>query len=139
VQLNITKRVFFVGYLSNPHTLIKQSAYFISTSRNEGFPNALLESMALGKAIIFTSCDSGPAEIMGKEHDFKAKDVVHCDYGILVPEGNNEAIAKAIEEFENPDIVSDFASRSSRRAKDFSIEKIAQQYWDEINRLLSKT
>jgi N-acetylgalactosamine-N,N'-diacetylbacillosaminyl-diphospho-undecaprenol 4-alpha-N-acetylgalactosaminyltransferase len=39
------------------------------TSRNEGFPNALVEGMAMGLAPVSTNCFTGPAEILTEYQD----------------------------------------------------------------------
>ena len=49
------------------------------TSYNEGFPNALVEAMALGVPAVATDCMTGPREILGSE------------YGILVPNMSPDA------------------------------------------------
>lgn len=134
-NLGIEDKVVFTGYLQNPHAVIANAKFFISTSRNEGFPNALLESMVLGKPIVFTSCDSGPAEILGKHPNYKATEVVECEYGVLIPEGLSDDVAHAISLFENPSKLSKYADLSLKRANDFGLEKIALQYWDEIIRV----
>lgn len=133
--LGISDRVVFTGYLKNPHAVIAKASFFISTSRNEGFPNALLESMALAKPIAFTSCDSGPAEILGKHQNYKATQLTECDYGLLIPEGSVDDVASAIEMFDNVDTLAKYQALSVKRAQDFTLTKIANQYWDEILRL----
>lgn len=131
-ELGISDRVVFTGYLKNPHAVIARASFFISTSRNEGFPNALLESMALAKPVAFTSCDSGPAEILGKHQNYKATQLTECDYGLLIPEGSVEDVASAIELYGDNETLSKYSALSVKRAQDFTLAKIAKQYWDEI-------
>lgn len=137
VELGILERVVFTGYLKNPHAVIARASFFISTSRNEGFPNALLESMALAKPIVFTSCDSGPAEILGKHQHYKATQLTECDYGLLIPEGSVDDVASAIEMYDDSEMLTKYSALSVKRAQDFTLAKIAKQYWDEIFRLCS--
>jgi glycosyltransferase involved in cell wall biosynthesis len=134
-SLSIAERVVFTGYLKNPHTVIAKAKFFMSTSRNEGFPNALLESMVLAKPIAFTSCNSGPAEILGQYQNFKAEELTECDYGLLIPEGSSDDVAKAIALFEDAETLSKYSQLSVKRSQDFTLEKIAGQYWDQILKL----
>lgn len=135
-HLQVSERVIFTGYLKNPHPVIAKADYYIATSRNEGFPNALVESMALGKAIIFTSCDSGPAEILGRHHHFKANEACHCEYGVLVPEGDIESVANAMTQYEDPELLKHYSMQSLKRAQDFTLNEISGHYWDEIRQLI---
>ena len=50
--------------MNNPYPIIKQSDIFILSSIFEGLPNVLLESLALNKFIISSSCPTGPKEIL---------------------------------------------------------------------------
>jgi len=49
---NIHAKVKFLGLLSNPYPYIAGADYFILPSRWEGFPNVVLESLALGTPVI---------------------------------------------------------------------------------------
>jgi len=60
----LTDRVRLTGWVEQPWPLLHNCSVFVLPSRYEGFPNALLEAMARGKACIATDCQSGPAEII---------------------------------------------------------------------------
>lgn len=77
--LGIGGEVCFTGLKRNPYPYLKRSALYVLTSYNEGFPNALVEAMALGVPAVATDCMTGPREILGSE------------YGILVPNMSPEA------------------------------------------------
>ena len=50
--------------MKNPFPLIKQADLFILSSKFEGLPNVLLESLVLKKFIISSNCRTGPKEIL---------------------------------------------------------------------------
>ena len=85
-KLRVLKDVFFTGVQKNPYPYLKQADIYVLSSLNEGFPNALVEAMALSLPVIASNCRSGPAEILMKEHgDLTLEDVFETDYGILIP------------------------------------------------------
>ncbi|MEM8777524.1 MAG: glycosyltransferase [Cyanobacteria bacterium P01_G01_bin.49] len=106
--------VTFPGFVDNPFSYMSHAAVCVLSSAWEGFGNVLVESMGAGTPVVSTNCPSGPAEILenGK-------------YGALVPVGDAECMAEAIlKTLDNP-IQS---SILQRRAKDFRLEKILDEY-----------
>ncbi len=63
-KLEITQHVFFLGYKSNPLPYLAKAGAFVMSSREEGFPVSLLESMALRCPIISLACPTGPSDIL---------------------------------------------------------------------------
>ena len=61
---NLKKSVKIYDFVENPYPLIKQSNLFVLTSKFEGLPNVLLESLVLKKFIISSNCHTGPKEIL---------------------------------------------------------------------------
>ena len=122
-------RVILLGYAKNPYAVVSRSKYYISASTNEGFPNALLEAMVLGKAAIMSDCPSGPAEILAGNYTFTARGVEMSEYGVLVPVNNSAMLTKAINRFQNPEVVEHYTKQSKLRSFDYSIEKISNDYW----------
>ena len=64
LQNNLEKKIRLIDFMNNPYPIIKQSDIFILSSIFEGLPNVLLESLALNKFIISSSCPTGPKEIL---------------------------------------------------------------------------
>ena len=64
IKLNKLSKIVKVFYTSNPFPYIKQADLFILSSKYEGLPNVLLESIALKKMIISSACPTGPKEIL---------------------------------------------------------------------------
>ena len=61
---DLQKSVKLLSWSDNPFPLIKQTHLFILTSKFEGLPNVLLESLVLKKFIISSDCRTGPKEIL---------------------------------------------------------------------------
>ncbi len=75
------------GFQLNPFAFMKRASVFVLSSKWEGLPGVLIEALACGCPVVSTDCLSGPSEIL-KEGQ----------YGHLVPVGNVEAMASAIED-----------------------------------------
>jgi glycosyltransferase involved in cell wall biosynthesis len=63
-MLGISSKVKFTGYLENPYPYMARAHLFISTSRWEGLPNVVLESLACGTPVVAFDCPGGTAEIV---------------------------------------------------------------------------
>lgn len=61
--LGLSDRVILAGRTSEPWDALSRADLFVMTSRVEGFPNVLLEAMALGRPCVALDCPSGPAEL----------------------------------------------------------------------------
>lgn len=90
VKLNQQDNIEFLGFNPNPEALVKSSYFTVLTSRYEGFPRVLVESLALGTPVVSVDCKSGPNEIITNEYN-----------GLLVENHNIEALAKAMNRMVN--------------------------------------
>jgi glycosyltransferase involved in cell wall biosynthesis len=105
----------------NPWRYMARAKILVLTSSSEAFGNVLVEAMATGTPVVSVDCPDGPAEILG-----------HGKWGRLVPPGDANALAAAIEE-----TLSDPGDPQPRqaRAMEFSAQSIAMRYRDLIARL----
>ena len=78
-------RVHFPGRTSAIGGWYRRAEVFALTSDFEGYPNALLEAMAHGLAVVATDCETGPADLVD--------DGVS---GLLVPTGDRQALSDAL-------------------------------------------
>lgn len=85
LELGMNDAVFLPGHARNPYPAFRHADVFALSSRSEGFPNVLLEALALGVPVVATDCDYGPREILGGG-----------DLGGLVPVGDVDALADAL-------------------------------------------
>ena len=63
-QNSLKNIVLLKNFNKNPFPFIKSSDLFILTSKYEGLPNVLLETIALKKMVISSDCPTGPKEIL---------------------------------------------------------------------------
>jgi len=82
---NLIDKVKIMNFVDNPYNLIKQTDIFILSSRFEGLPNVLLESLVLKKFIISSDCPTGPKEIL-----------LNGKGGMLFKTGNYKDLTKKI-------------------------------------------
>lgn len=66
-QLNLEENVEFIPYTDEVHNYLKKSHIFLQGSYVEGFPNALLESCAVGTPVIAYNAPGGINEIIENE------------------------------------------------------------------------
>ncbi len=96
-QLGIKGKASFPGVKKNPFTYVAASDIYVCSSNHEGFPNAVLEAMALGKPVISADCKTGPREILLSESEYdklieeipngdSTKEAIEGTYGIIVPD-----------------------------------------------------
>ena len=62
--LGLENKVSFLGFKANPYPFFKQADAFILSSRFEGMPNVVLESLALGTPVIATPAPGGVVEFL---------------------------------------------------------------------------
>lgn len=121
-DLRVEERVHFLGFQSNPYKYLAHSKIFVLSSLYEGFPNVLLEAMALGVPSIATRCPTGPEEIITDEVN-----------GLLIPPADEKALAHAIKKLLlDKDLRTRLSEAARKRAEDFKVEKIIKQYEDVI-------
>ena len=126
-ELGLQDRVLLPGYAARPFAIVGRAEMFVSSSLNEGFPNAMVEAMVLGVPVIATDCCSGPAEILGSVAGTVDR-VTFSKFGILVPQAGDSALAEAITALANQDMRACYSKRARERSQDFEAWRINRQY-----------
>ena len=121
--LGVAAAVSLPGRVKEPDNILRQSDLFVLSSRYEGFPNALLEAMAVGLPVIAADCPSGPRHI-----------VRHGIDGILVPPGDIDAMASAmVQVLGDERLRTALAARASEVFDRFGIDRVMAE-WDRLLR-----
>lgn len=127
-ELGISGRVLMPGYVENPHAIVDCATAFVSASRSEGFPNAMVEAMALARVVIATDCPSGPAEILAERPGGATRGLDEAAWGILVPVDDTAALAAALDLLDDPARRQDYARRAAQRATDYGTRPAVEAY-----------
>lgn len=120
-ELGLENAVRFEGYTTEPEKSYNMGDVIVMSSISEGFPFALIEAMATGKAIVATNV-GGMAEALG-------------DTGLLVPSRSPSQLGKAIIKLLKNDRLREELGKKSRELaiRDYSIEGFLQRYRDVYN------
>ncbi|GAA4444640.1 hypothetical protein GCM10023091_35170 [Ravibacter arvi] len=84
-ELKLSKNVFLLGYKQNPYKYFSNADAFVLSSVKEGFPNVVLENIALNKPVLVTDCV-----------DFNG--IVNQDNGVVVAKQSVEALLFGLKE-----------------------------------------
>ena len=114
-KLKITDKVVFAGFKNPLYPFYKLADVFVLSSNFEGFGNVLVEAIATQTPVVSSDCPSGPSEIL-----------VGGRYGVLVPMGDANAMAKGIlTALATPPTQ---RVELQKRAEDFMCDTIAEEY-----------
>jgi glycosyltransferase involved in cell wall biosynthesis len=86
-RVGASERVTFAGHQDNPFPYMHHADLFVSSSRWEGSPNTVLESLACGTPVLAFNCPGGTAEILREGEN-----------GWLVQEGDWQGLGRKIAE-----------------------------------------
>ena len=82
--------ILFLGYQQNPFKYMSRADIYLCSSLSEGFPNAIVEAMTCGAAVVSADCKTGPREILSLERGREAQGVDMAEYGVLCPAFDDE-------------------------------------------------
>lgn len=122
----LRERIFLKGRTDEPWRVMENADAFVMNSSFEGFPNALVEAMAVGLPCASSDCQSGPREISD-----------NGKYALLFPVGDESGLRNALSQ-----LTSDLSLRVSLGEKAhktiisrFSMDAILRE-WDDMFRSL---
>lgn len=122
-KYGIEDKVIFGGRQTEIADLICRSRIFVLSSNVEGMPNALLEAMSLGLAVISTDCPCGGPRAVIKEGQ----------NGLLIPIGDTKALEIAMRRIlENPMLEESLGKNANQIGEDLAPEKVNMMWQNYI-------
>lgn len=147
-QYNLEDYVYMAGFQKNPYKYLELADIYVFTSLYEGFPNALLDAMAVGLPIISTDGVSGIRELLAPKTncELSAKYLELEEYGVLIPRLNDvlyevdnkldkceEILVTAIKKIlENEELRKHYCKKSLERVRDYECNYIVEQWMKNI-------
>ncbi len=123
---NIEDKLHLLGYQENPFKYLKNALYLVLSSKNEGFSNVLIESLACETPVISLNCPCGPKEI-----------VINNENGILVEDQDFEKLTEAMNNlYLDEKLYLNCKKNAKNSVQKFSLETIGNQ-WLELMKIES--
>ena len=117
-ELGLGGRVEFPGRVRDVESWMARAGLVVQPSRFEGFPNAVLESMGMGAAVVSADCPAGPSEMID--------DGVN---GRLVPVEDVDALARVMAELmAKPELRSQLGREAVKVRERFGQESIMARW-----------
>lgn len=115
-SLGVTEDVALPGFVDEPYEYMCRASLFVLSSQYEGLPSVLIEALCCGLPVVATDCPSGPQEILngGK-------------YGSIVPVGDLDALAAAIEQS-----LKSGTPPPAESYEPYRVEKVVDRYLDVL-------
>tara|TARA_B100001057_G_scaffold493954_1_gene589479 strand:+ start:1894 stop:2994 length:1101 start_codon:yes stop_codon:yes gene_type:complete len=119
----LSKNVKILSYKKNPFPYILKSDLFVLSSRYEGLPNILLETIVLKIPILSSDCSTGPKEILDNGLG-----------GLLFKKENYKDLAKKIIFFnQNKKVITKKTNYAYRRLFRFDYNTNLQKYFKIVS------
>ena len=119
--LQLKNHVLVIPFQKNITPYIQHARCTILTSHFEGFPMAIIESLAVGTPVISVDCETGPNEIIQNNVN-----------GLLVENHNDKALSDAIKNMiEDDNFYQTCKNNAKKSVEHLSLTTISQQ-WKQL-------
>ncbi len=126
-ELNLQDSVFVNGYANNVSAIYQSAGMSLLTSKEEGYPLVLMESLCQGCPVVTYNVNYGPADMLRDG-----------ETGFLVPVGDEEILAqRIIKLLESPALHEQMCISARRSSRTFGAKAVADGWKDLIAGLRS--
>lgn len=125
-SIKMQEKIKFLGHRKDTQEILSESTIFALPSLWEGFPNVLLEAMAIGVPCISNNCNTGPSELIDDGKN-----------GFLIEIDNTDSFRKKLTTLmADENLRCSFSRESVLIRNKYSVEQIAHKL---LNFLYAKT
>ncbi len=122
-KLNIVDFVDFKGFQPNTTSYFKNALFTVLTSKYEGLPTVLIESLSMQTPVISFDCETGPNEIITDRLN-----------GLLIENQNKTKMINGMNELVlNRDLYQTLKENAQQSVQKFQINAIKKQWQQIIN------
>ena len=128
-QLGMQDQILLQGATQDVPAALSKAGVFVLPSDYEGMPNCLLEALAAGVPSISTDCPCGGPRAL----------IRHGENGLLVPVGDEEALAAALDRLLSDSAFAEQLGANAREAaKDYAPDKVFCQWKQYIEECIAR-
>ena len=119
-ELGLEERVLFKGVQANIPEKIEGASVFVLSSKQEGMPNALIEAMVLGLAVVSTDCScGGPRDLIEPGVN-----------GLLIPVDDTIELSRALRQLMEDEEKRKEMSRIAMKLKHKVMPEVINMQWE---------
>jgi len=117
-RMGLIDKVIFKGFQENPYVYMRNALFFVLSSKYEGLPMVMLESLACGTPVVSFDCFTGPSEIITDRQN-----------GLLIEDQNVAALTNGMNLMFKDEALYARCKQNARASVDkFSLENIGAQW-----------
>ena len=116
-KYNLKSQIKLLGRYKNPYIWLKNSDFFIHSSKFEGFGLVLVEAGILEKLVVASNCKVGPCEILG-----------YGKNGILFKVGDEKELATKLENIISKGEYKNLVKNMTRNIEKFNKNIVLKEY-----------
>lgn len=121
IKYKLQDFIIFTGRLENPFKILNNSCFFVNPSRFESFGNVILEALLLGKPVIATDCNYGPADMVKTGYN-----------GALISDNDEDELLAKLNEWGNSEETRNlFIPNTYNSAIKFDIDHVGDT-WEKV-------